>query len=65
MNSLVAYFAKTASMMLSIGVLALRRHLVVTFAQVAEMAHKFGSMLAIVVDARAHIFKAAKYLFEV
>ena len=62
---MVTTLAKAARVVRPVLVDALGRLPLIAFVVIAIVAHEFGSMLAIVVDASAHIFKAAKYLFEV
>ena len=51
-HALVANLAETASMMRPICVLALSRLLLVSFAQITEVAHELSPMLSVVMTAR-------------
>jgi len=63
-NFLVATLAQPARVMCSVFVLALRRLLLVALVEVAEVAHEFSLVPAVVMAANRHAFERAEYFHE-
>ena len=63
MHSLVADLAKAACVMRPICVLTLSCLLLVAFAEIAEVAHELGSVLAVVVATNVKTLQTLEYFF--
>jgi len=63
-NFLVATLAQPARVMCSVFVLAFRRLLLVALVEVAEVAHEFSLVPAVVMAANRHAFERAEYFHE-